>query len=73
MVLADRLAIPVGALLHRRLPGPLLHRVGSVLFLLFGLWLVFDGRWVAVATSSVAVVVAIAAIAVPLCSHTCSK
>lgn len=71
MVLADGLAIPVGALLHRRLPARLLHGMASVLFVLFGLWLLFDGalgwRWAAViATSSVAVVAALAAIAVSL-------
>ena len=70
MVLADGLAIAVGALLHRRLPEHLLHRMASVLFLLFGLWLLFDGgigsRWMAVAvTSSVAVAAAVAAIVVP--------
>lgn len=71
MVLADGLVIPVGALLHRRLPARLLHGMASVLFLLFGLWLLFEGalgwRWVAVlATASVAVVAALAATAVSL-------
>lgn len=71
MVLADGLAIAVGALLHRRLPERLLHRLASVLFVLFGVWLLFDGalgsRWAAVViTSSVAVVAAALAIAVPL-------
>ena len=71
MMLADGLAIPVGALLHRRLPARLLHGMASVLFLLFGLWLLFEGalgwRWAAViATSSVAVVAALLAIAVLL-------
>lgn len=42
MVLADGVAIAAGALLHRRLPERLLHRLASVLFLLFGLWLFFD-------------------------------
>ena len=78
MVLADGLAIPVGALLHRRLPKRLVHGVASALFLLFGLWLLFDEalgwRWVAVvATSSVAVVAALAAIAAPLRGRACSK
>jgi Ca2+/H+ antiporter, TMEM165/GDT1 family len=78
MVLADGLAIPVGALLHRRLPKRLVHGVAGALFLLFGLWLLFDEalgwRWVAVvATSSVAVVAAVAAIAVPLRGRACSK
>jgi putative Ca2+/H+ antiporter (TMEM165/GDT1 family) len=71
MVLADGLAIAVGALLHRRLPERLLHRLASVLFVLFGLWLLFDGalgsRWGAVVvTSSVAVVAAVVAIVAPL-------
>jgi putative Ca2+/H+ antiporter (TMEM165/GDT1 family) len=61
MVLADGVAIAVGAVLHKRLPGGLLHRVAAVMFLLFGLWMLFDSalgwRWPAVAiTGSVAVV-----------------
>ena len=51
MVLADGVAIAVGAVLHKRLPERFLHGLASVLFLLFGLWLLFDGalglRWVA--------------------------
>ncbi len=71
MVLADGLAIAVGALLHRRLPERLLHGSASVLFVLFGVWLLFDGalgwRWVAVvATVSVAVVAGVTAVVVPL-------
>lgn len=67
MVLADGVAIAVGALLHKRLPEHFLHGMASVLFLLFGLWLLFDGalglRWVALAvTGSVAAVAAVAAI-----------
>jgi len=59
MVLADGVAIAVGAVLHKRLPERFLHGLASVLFLLFGLWLLFDAaldlRWVAVAvTASVA-------------------
>ena len=55
-----------------------MHGVASALFLLFGLWLLFDEalgwRWVAVvATSSVAVVAALAAIAAPLRGRACSK
>jgi Ca2+/H+ antiporter, TMEM165/GDT1 family len=78
MVLADGLAIPVGALLHRRFPKRLLHGVAGVLFLVFGLWLLFDAalgwRWVAVvATSTVAVVSAVAAIAGPLRGRNRSK
>ena len=59
MVLADGVAIAVGAVLHKRLPERFLHSLASVLFLVFGLWLLFDGalglRWVAVGvTGSVA-------------------
>ncbi|MGZ8807622.1 MAG: TMEM165/GDT1 family protein, partial [Mycobacterium sp.] len=50
--LADGVAIAAGALLHKRLPRGFLHSLASVLFLVFGLWLLFDGalglRWVAV-------------------------
>jgi Ca2+/H+ antiporter, TMEM165/GDT1 family len=42
MLLADGLAIGVGTLLHRRLPAQLLHVLASVLFLIFGLWMLFD-------------------------------
>ena len=71
MVLADGLAIGVGALLHRRLPERLLHAMASVLFLLFGLWLLFDAAlgWRAVAvvvTASVGVLAALAAVVAPL-------
>jgi Ca2+/H+ antiporter, TMEM165/GDT1 family len=67
MVLADGVAIGVGAWAHKRLPGHFLHGLASVLFLLFGLWLLFDGvlglRWVALAvTGSVAAAAAIAAV-----------
>ena len=65
MVLADGVAIAVGAVMHKRLPEHFLHGMASVLFLLFGLWLLFDGalgwRWVALAvTGSVAAAAAIA-------------
>lgn len=43
MVLADALAIGVGMLLHRRLPERVLHALASRLFLMFGLWMLFDG------------------------------
>ena len=61
MVLADGVAIAVGAVMHKRLPEHFLHSLASVLFLLFGLWLLFDGalglRWAALAvTGSVAAV-----------------
>ena len=55
MVLADGVAIAVGAVMHKRLPEHFLHLMASVLFLLFGLWLLFDGalgwRWVALAVT----------------------
>ena len=67
MLLADDLAIAVGALLHKRLPEHFLQGVASVLFLLFGLWLLFDGalglRWVALGVTA-AVAVATATVAV---------
>lgn len=60
MVLADGVAIIVGRLLHRRLPERFLHVFASVLFLLFGLWLLFDNAlgWtpMAVATTTVVAV-----------------
>lgn len=67
MVLADAVAIVVGRLMHRRLPERLLHMLASVLFLLFGLWMLFHGalEWhtAAVAvTGSVAVAAAAAGI-----------
>jgi putative Ca2+/H+ antiporter (TMEM165/GDT1 family) len=67
MVLADGVAIVVGRLLHRRLPERFLHEMAAVLFLLFGLWLLFDNAlrlpWVAVvATAGVAGAVVIAAV-----------
>ncbi|CAM4388199.1 hypothetical protein MB901379_04842 [Mycobacterium basiliense] len=42
MLLADGLAIAAGLLLHQRLPEQLLHVLASALFLLFGLWMLFD-------------------------------
>ena len=58
MVLADALAILVGMLLHRRLPEQLLHVAASALFLMFGLWLLFDSalRWRAAAIGVTAAV-----------------
>jgi Ca2+/H+ antiporter, TMEM165/GDT1 family len=68
MVLADGLAIGVGILLHKRLPQKLLHVLASLLFLIFGLWMLFDtalglpsvaiGVTVAVALATAAVAVA---------------
>ncbi|WP_099042505.1 TMEM165/GDT1 family protein [Mycobacterium neglectum] len=67
MVLADGVAIAAGALLHKRLPAGFLHSLASVLFLVFGLWLLFDSalglRWVALSvTGSVLVGVGTAAL-----------
>jgi Ca2+/H+ antiporter, TMEM165/GDT1 family len=66
MVLADGLAIVVGRVLHRRLPQKLLHVLAGLLFLLFGLWMLFDGALglpsVAIGVT-VAVAVAAAAVA----------
>src|ERR1700758_4047354 len=42
MVLADGLAIGGGGVLRRRLPRKLLHVLAGLLFLLFGLWMLFD-------------------------------
>jgi Ca2+/H+ antiporter, TMEM165/GDT1 family len=69
MVLADGLAIVAGILLHQRLPEQLLHVLASVLFLLFGLWMLFDNalgwRPVAIAvTAGVALAGSTAAVAV---------
>ncbi|MET0701753.1 MAG: TMEM165/GDT1 family protein [Mycobacterium sp.] len=41
MVLADGVAIAAGRLLHKRLPERFLHVMASLLFLLFGLWILF--------------------------------
>jgi len=60
MVLADGVAIAAGVLLHKRLPEGFLHSLASVLFLVFGLWLLLDGalglRWVALAVTGSVVV-----------------
>jgi putative Ca2+/H+ antiporter (TMEM165/GDT1 family) len=65
MVLADGVAIAVGALLHKRLPERFLHGMASVLFLLFGLWLLLDTalglRWIALAVTGTVAVTAVAA------------
>lgn len=65
MVAADGVAIAAGAYLHRRLPVRFLHNLASVLFLAFGVWILFDTalgmRWAAVtATASVALIFAAA-------------
>ena len=57
MVLADALAIGVGILLHKRLPEKLLHILASLLFLMFGLWMLFDS---ALGLPSVAIAVTVA-------------
>jgi putative Ca2+/H+ antiporter (TMEM165/GDT1 family) len=57
IVLADGLAIGVGILLHRRLPEKLLRALASLLFLIFGLWMLFDS---ALGLPSVAVGVTVA-------------
>ena len=58
MVLADGLAIAAGVLLHQRLPVRLLHVLASLLFLLFGLWMLFEGAlgWRSVAIVATVVV-----------------
>lgn len=62
MVVADGLAIAAGILLHRRLPQGLLHMLASLLFLLCGLWMLFDSalgwRWVAVGVTAATALVA---------------
>ncbi|SEH57137.1 Putative Ca2+/H+ antiporter, TMEM165/GDT1 family [Mycolicibacterium rutilum] len=63
MVLADGVAIAAGRLMHKRLPAGFLHGLASVLFLEFGLWLLFDSalglRWVAVAVTATVGVIAV--------------
>ncbi|MEE6136278.1 TMEM165/GDT1 family protein [Mycobacterium sp. 050128] len=65
MVLADVLAIGAGVLLHRRLPQQLLHAVAGMLFLEFGLWMLFDGalgrRSVAIAVTAAVALAAVSA------------
>ncbi len=65
MVLADGVAIAVGRMMHRRLPERVLHVLASVLFLLFGLWILFNNAlgWpvVAIIVTGGVVVVAVAA------------
>src|SRR3954468_5937482 len=65
MIVADGLALVVGTLMHRRLPERMLHVMASVLFLLFGVWLLLDGalgwRTVAIAVTASVAAVAVAA------------
>jgi len=67
MVLADALAIAVGVLLNRRLPHRLLHALASLLFLTFGMWMLFDSalglRPVAIAVTTGLVLAAGTAVA----------
>lgn len=58
MVLADALAIVIGTALHRRLPERIRHGLASVLFGLFGLWLLLDGAlgWPRTAVVAIAAV-----------------
>jgi Ca2+/H+ antiporter, TMEM165/GDT1 family len=67
MVVADAVAIAVGRILHRRLPERFLHIIASLLFLLFGLWILFDGglgrpRLAVGVTATVAVVAVVTAV-----------
>jgi Ca2+/H+ antiporter, TMEM165/GDT1 family len=58
MVLADALAIGVGILLHKRLPEKLMHILASLLFLMFGLWMLFDSA-LGLPSAAIAVTVAV--------------
>jgi asparagine N-glycosylation enzyme membrane subunit Stt3 len=62
MVAADAVAIAVGALLHRRLPKHFLNGAASLLFLGFGLWMLFDAAlgWRAVAVAAIVLVALVA-------------
>jgi len=66
MVLADGVAIAVGAVLHKRLPERFLHSLASVLFALFGIWLLLDTaiglRWVALSVTGAVAVAATTAL-----------
>src|ERR1700761_333875 len=67
MVLADALAIAVGVVLNRRLPHRLLHVLASLLFLTFGMWMLFDSalglRPVAIAVTAGLVLAAVTTVA----------
>lgn len=73
MILADGVAIAVGRLLHRRLPERFLHALASVLFLIFGLWMLFNGALglpaVAIAVTAAVGVAGITAGVVSLVRH----
>jgi putative Ca2+/H+ antiporter (TMEM165/GDT1 family) len=69
MVLADGAAIAAGTLLHKRLPARFLHSLASVLFLVFGLWILFDSALHLPTVAAAAVgVVAVTAMAVAVVS-----
>lgn len=59
MILADGVAIAVGRVMHKRLPARFLHGLASVLFLLFGLWLLFDSA-LGLRSTAIAVTTAVA-------------
>ncbi|WP_099025784.1 TMEM165/GDT1 family protein [Mycolicibacterium palauense] len=59
MVLADGVAIAVGRVLHRRLPERFLHVLASVLFLLFGVWILFNSA-LGLPTTAIAVTASVA-------------
>jgi putative Ca2+/H+ antiporter (TMEM165/GDT1 family) len=64
MVLADGVAIAAGSLRHKRLPEHFLHVIASILFLLFGLWMLFDQalQWRPVAVAATGTVLVVATI-----------
>jgi len=73
MVLANGVAIAVGSLMHKRLPARFLHGLAGLLFLLFGLFLFFDGGlglpWVAVAVTGTVATLATAVATVAWCRN----
>lgn len=64
MVLADAVAIAVATVLHRRLPEHFLHDAASLLFLGFGLWMLFDDAlgWRIAAVTATATVAMVAVV-----------
>ncbi|OBJ70153.1 TMEM165/GDT1 family protein [Mycobacterium sp. 1274756.6] len=64
MVVADAVAIVVGTVLHRRLPERLLHVLAGLLFLVFGLWMLFDRVLGAPGLAVVAITVAVLAVSI---------
>ena len=67
MVLADALAIAMGVLPNRRLPHRPLHVLASLLFLTFGMWMLFHSalglRPLAIAVTAGSVLAAVTALA----------